>query len=503
MKKQFGDDVYVSRGPLTRDTLHIEILRLETRAERYVWLKNNLAKLPGTGIIYCITQRDCENLSSFLNENGYNTRPYHSGKNLEDMIPEIEKEFSDNKIKAVIATIKLGMGYDKSDIGFVIHFQRPSSLVAYYQQIGRAGRKEGVEAYCYMMTGKEDREINEYFIEDAFPTEEQERAIITALDKNQDGMALQNFYSYSNISKKALNKSIMFLLNQQYIYYDTSTKKYYRSPKKYIYQGLYYEAVKRQKREELDALDKYVDWKGCLSKYVVMSLNDNTAYDCGKCANCLGHGILEGIEMPSSSDITAIQDYLGTIYFEIEPRKRWQEKNNPFDKNSVIDNPNETGLALAKYGDAGYGEMVQYDKYKSIEFREELVEKAVAVLLERIGDEHYSVVTNIPSNRNLKVKIFAQKVARRLGYQYMDLLEVSGMGTQQKTMQNAIFQYRNAVEKIKIQEDINVPKGINIVLIDDLVDSRWTLTVAGRLLKKAGVGKVFPFCLADSSNSEG
>ena len=177
--------------------------------------------------------------------------------------------------------------------------------------------------------------------------------------------------------------------------------------------------------------------------------------------------------------------------------------NRERDGRKKIDNPNETGLALAKYGDAGYGEMVQYDKYKSIEFREELVEKAVAVLLERIGDEHYSVVTNIPSNRNLKVKIFAQKVARRLGYQYMDLLEVSGMGTQQKTMQNAIFQYRNAVEKIKIQEDINVPKGINIVLIDDLVDSRWTLTVAGRLLKKAGVGKVFPFCLADSSNSEG
>lgn len=253
----------------------------------------------------------------------------------------------------------------------------------------------------------------------------------------------------------------------------------------------------------MDALDIYVDWKGCLSKYLVRSLNDDTACDCGKCANCLGHGILEGITMPSSSDINTIQDYLGTVYFEIEPRKKWQEIKNPFDKNTTIKDPNETGLALAKYGDAGYGEMVQYDKYKSTEFREELVEKAAAVLLEKIGDEHYSVVTNIPSDRNLKVKIFAQKVAKRLGYQYLDLLEVSGIGLQQKAMQNASFQYRNAVEKIKIKDDIDIPKGINIVLIDDLVDSRWTLTVAGGWLKKAGAGKVFPFCLADSSNNEG
>ena len=139
LKQQLGDDVFVLRGPLTRESLHIEILHMDSKAERYVWIKKNLNKLPGSGIIYCLTQRDCEQLSSYLNENGLNTLPYHSGLT-DDLVTEAQNAFRDNRIKAIVATIKLGMGYDKRDIGFVIHFQRPSSLVAYYQQIGRAGR---------------------------------------------------------------------------------------------------------------------------------------------------------------------------------------------------------------------------------------------------------------------------------------------------------------------------------------------------------------------------
>ena len=190
LKKQFGENVFISRGSLFREGLHIEILRLETKAERYVWMKNNIRKLPGSGIVYCLTKRDCRNIADFLNANGIKARAYYSDDELEVINEETGKSYNEetedlfyrNIIKVIVATIKLGMGYDKPDIGFIIHFQRPGSLVAYYQQIGRAGRKTGMDAYCYLMTGKEDRTISEYFIETAFPTESQEREIISALE---------------------------------------------------------------------------------------------------------------------------------------------------------------------------------------------------------------------------------------------------------------------------------------------------------------------------------
>lgn len=506
LKKQFGDEVFVSRGPLTRDSLHIQILKLETVAERYAWIRYNISKLPGAGIIYCLTRRDCENLSKYLNLFGIDARPYYSSDELEEIDPKTgrtyntttEKLFMDNKIKVIVATIKLGMGYDKEDIGFIIHFQRPSSLVAYYQQIGRAGRKEGSEAYCFMMTGKEDREVNEYFIENAFPTEIQEKDVINALMKNPNGIGIQKLSQYSNISKKALEKTIMFLSNQGIIYRDEH-KKYHRSMNPYSYEGEYYESVKQTKYRELEDMDRYVEAKECLSKYVVSNLNDYTAVECGKCFNCLGHDVLDGLELPSEDIIIETQDYLNTVLLPISPRKRWPEKDNPFDESAKISIPNLEGLALAKYGDAGYGTMVKNDKYHADSYRKELLEKSLEVL-EAIDcfDSEYAI-TSIPSGRNNKINRFAIDLAKRLGVKHLELLQVTGEGEQQKGMQNSYFQYKNAAEKLALKNDAKAPD--NIILIDDVVDSKWTLTVAGALLTKAGAKKVFPFCLADSSES--
>lgn len=498
LKQQFGENVFVSRGPLTRDSLHIEILKLESKAERYAWIKNNLMSLPGSGIIYCLTIKDCDNLADFLKSNGMSVRPYHSALSDEENTLS-EKLFINNEVKALVATIKLGMGYDKEDIGFIIHFQRPSSMVAYYQQIGRAGRKTGSEAYCYMMTGEEDNNINEHFIKYAFPTEAQERAIVDALDSH-GLMSLNEIMRYSNISSKALNKSIMFLLNQNIIYYDSAIRKYGRSVTPYAYQGAYYDEVKKVKYEDLDQMNKYVNETGCLSKYIVNKLNDDTAVNCGKCYNCMGHGILDAVVAPEMKEIAAIQEYIGSIYIDIEARVRWPEADNPFDRNTIIQQPNERGLALSKYNDSGYGEMVAYDKYHAITFRDELVDKAASVLRDKIVGQGYVTITNIPSTRNAKVKDFATRLADRLGLEYRELLAVTGNGGQQKEMQNSVYQYRNARDKIIMADAVNVSGGI--ILVDDMVDSRWTLTVAGTLLRKAGADKVFPFCLADSSTKE-
>ena len=503
LKKQFGENVYVSRGPLFRDGLHIEILGLETKAERYAWLIKNIRKLPGTGIIYCLTQRDCKNIAQFLNANRISARPYYSGDDLESVDEGTGKSFNDeteelfynNKIKVIVATIKLGMGYDKSDIGFIIHFQRPSSLVSYYQQIGRAGRKTGMDAYCYLMTGYEDRTIAEYFIETAFPTENQEQQIILALEANSDGLTLPKLQNCCNISRNALIKTVNMLQNNNMIYYEEG--RYYRSINPYSYAREHYESVKKAKYQELDDVENLIREKGCLSKFILLRLNDDTAHNCGKCSNCIGHQIYPGILIPSVSEVNAVQNWLNSLIIHIEPRTRWQYKNY-LDKNTVIAVPNEKGIALSKYGDAGYGEMTAYDKYHTPDFRDELVRKSIAVIRKQLSGQGITAVTNVPSARNRKVANLARKIAKGLGIRYIDALEkIPGQNHQQKDMQNSHFQCKNALESIKLRENIRIPE--NIILVDDMVDSKWTLTVCGRLLTTAGAQKVFPFCLADDS----
>ena len=496
LKKQFGDNVFVSRGPLSRDSLHIEILKMNSQVERYAWMKENIPKLPGTGIVYCLTRRDCDLITDYLMENGISARRYYSNSENEETLRETERLFSANKIKVIVATVKLGMGYDKSDIGFVIHYQKPSSVVAYYQQIGRAGRKEGIEAYCYMMTGEEDDKISTYFIEHAFPTEEEERKIIDALEQTAEGLSVNDMMRLCDIRRTDMERVLNMLMNQDVIYKDGS--KYKRSMNPYHYNGEHYDNIKKMKYAELDTMKQYIHTKECLSKFIVNCLNDDTAKPCGKCANCLQKEIFDPVVKPTAEDIAQVEQLIGARYLEIEPKKRWPVAENGLDRNTVISALNETGLALSKYGQAGYGEMVAHDKYHEAEFRDELVQKSIAVLKEKLADQGYTAVTNIPSARNKKVENFARKLAEGLGMEYLDTLEKTDPDApQQKTLNNSFYQFNNVKNSMQIKDGVTVPE--NVILVDDMVDSGWTLTVGGWYLLKHGAQKVFPFCLADSS----
>ena len=180
LKKQLGDDVFVSRGNILRDNLYIQVLDMPDDIHRYAWIIENINKLPGSGIIYCITKQDCERLSQFLNENGIKAMSYYSDSSKDEENAIAEKLFLNNEIKVLVATIKLGMGYDKGDIGFVIHYQMPSNVVNYYQQIGRAGRNIDI-AYTFLMIGEEDIAIQNYFINTAFPTEKEFKMVVNCI----------------------------------------------------------------------------------------------------------------------------------------------------------------------------------------------------------------------------------------------------------------------------------------------------------------------------------
>ncbi len=232
LKKQLGDDVFVSRGNILRDNLYIQVLDMPDDIHRYAWIIENINKLPGSGIIYCITKQDCERLSQFLNENGIKAMSYYSDSSKDEENAIAEKLFLNNEIKVLVATIKLGMGYDKGDIGFVIHYQMPSNVVNYYQQIGRAGRNIDI-AYTFLMIGEEDIAIQNYFINTAFPTEKEFKMVVNCIG-GADGLKEKEILKNINMRGKQLKKVLMFLEKDEYIYYSTEDKKYYRTNKEYF-----------------------------------------------------------------------------------------------------------------------------------------------------------------------------------------------------------------------------------------------------------------------------
>lgn len=489
LKKQWGENVYVSRGPLSRESLHIQLLKLNNKAERYAWILNNINKLPGCGIIYCLTQRDCDYLADFLRENHIDAIAYHSGLGEEETL-NAEQLFKNNKIKVLVATIKLGMGYDKGDISYIIHFQKPSNIVSYYQQIGRAGRNLK-DAYIFLMSGTEDDNITNYFINTAFPTEKECVEVLKVISENT-GVKKGDILASVNIRGNRADKALNFLKNQGCIYVEN--KKYYMSAKVFEYDREHYEEVTKIRRKEYAEMKDMEVHQGCISKYIVNCLDDYTATDCGKCFYCTGKNILSE-EVDAKSFEIALK-YIERCNLVIKPRQKWVKSNVTEYKNIAYQN--KEGICLCQYGDVGFGKLVKKGKYgKEERFADELVGRSVEVLRPYITEFEIEHLTYVPSNRSKIVEKFAIELSKALKLRLVNALEKID-AEPQKTMNNSAHQCENAFKSFLVKSDVEIPK--KILLIDDIVDSRWTLTVCGYKLGERGCEVVFPFALADASN---
>ncbi len=206
---QLGPGLTVLRGPMKRPSLRLQNIQLADQSERLAWLAENLAKFPGTGIIYCLTVADTERVAKWLQRKGFPVAAYHAGEDASMDREGLEQSLLNNNIKALVATVALGMGFDKPDLGFVIHFQRPGSVVAYYQQIGRAGRALD-RAYGILLNGREDDEIQNYFIESAFPPAQVMSDILNALEKSEQ-LSFNNILSRVNVSHAMAEKALKLL----------------------------------------------------------------------------------------------------------------------------------------------------------------------------------------------------------------------------------------------------------------------------------------------------
>lgn len=489
LKEQFGEDVYVSRGHLLRKNLAIQILNMPSKVARYAWLIENIPTLPGTGIIYCLTKKDCETLASFLVENNISAMPYYSGDESKNQYAL--NKFLKNEIKVLVATVKLGMGFDKGDVSFIVHFQMPGNIVSYYQQIGRAGRQID-KAYIFLMFGQEDKDIHEYFIEKAFPTEWELKKVFETIRLSEKGISKNQIFSHVNIAGNRLEKALQFLLQDGYVYKDAS--KYFGVGKTFVYRGDYYEGIRNVRYAEMHSMLDLVNIQGCINRHLVNILNDNTEETCGCCEQCAGKIRPEEVSLAAQ---TLAADFLHRQQVIIEPRKRWAMG---FGKagNSIIRPVNQKGICLSVYGDPGYGELVQKGKYENAGFAEVLVDAGAEVLRPIIQQNNVRYITCIPSLRSQSVQDYAQRLAGKLGLRFLPLLTKIG-NCQQKTNENSYYQCNCAWESFEVSNNVDVPD--KLILVDDIVDSRWTVTVCGYKLCQRGATWVFPFALADSSQN--
>lgn len=483
IRHQFDDDLHVLRGPLARESLRIQVLNgLHRKEDRLAWLAENLTRLHGTGIIYCLTVQDCEMVASWLQGCGWDVAPYHAGRTDRH---ELEDRFFHNQLKALVATVALGMGVDKPDIRFVIHFQMPPNIIAYYQQIGRAGR-DGRDAYAILMMGDEDESINQYFIYSAFPQESETRQVLQILDEAEDGLKKSEILGTLNLSNTKIEQILKLLQIGDFIYKDAS--RYYRSTKIWQPEAFHARRLTKLRQDELYEMKAYARTTGCYMEYITQSLNDPKAHACAKCGNCQPESRFPTNVRPESVQAAGL--FLRSHHVVIEPRKQWGDGSRiPADMRL------QPGYALSNYADAGWGKVVKADKYMRGSFSSELIGAAVEMLRDFCREREIDMVTAVPSLRHPHlVPDFAKAVAERLNLLYVDGLVKCKNVPEQKAQKNSAWQCRNAMDSFAAIK----PYFGNVLLIDDMVDSRWTLTVCGVKIMNAGASKVFPFALANS-----
>src|SRR5207247_4465790 len=229
---------------------------------------------------------------------------------------QAEEQLLGNRVKALVATVALGMGFDKPDLGFVIHFQRPGSVVAYYQQVGRAGRAVD-SAYGILLSGREDDEIQDYFIRTAFPPLEVMEGILKVL-KKADALTLDEIGSELNYSRGALEKALRLLEVDGAVQHDKTA--YSRTANTWQADKARYEQVTRHRREELEEIKRYVAHAGCLMEFLSCALDDPGAAPCGKCMNCAAKTQRHEL---SAELVQAAADFLRHDSLILEPRRFW------------------------------------------------------------------------------------------------------------------------------------------------------------------------------------
>lgn len=503
----------VLRGPLDRESLSLGVLRLPDAAHRLAWLADHLDELPGSGIIYTLTVAAAEEVAAFLRHRGHIVASY-TGKTENADRQQAEEDLLANRVKALVATSALGMGFDKPDLGFVVHLGSPSSPIAYYQQVGRAGR--GVEhAEVLLLPGREDEAIWNYFASLAFPPEEQVRRTLDVLAASDVPLSLPALEPRVELRRSRLETMLKVLDVDGAVH--RVRGGWTATGRPWEYDAQRYAWVAEQRTAEQQSMRDYATTTACRMEFLRHQLDDEQAAPCGRCDNCAGGRFTAEV---SEAALSASRGELGRPGVEVEPRRMWPTGLPAVGVNLKGRIPAgeqaAPGRALGRLSDIGWGNRLRpllAPQAPDCHVPDDVAAAVVTVLADWARGpggwtsgapdapaRPVGVVTLASRTRPQLIQSLGERIATIGRMPLLGTVEYRDDHTDTRVPRS------NSAQRLRALEGaLTVPPplaealaaaGGPVLLVDDFTDSGWTLAVAARLLRRSGAQGVFPLVLA-------
>ena len=486
---QLGADTLVLRGPLERSSLHLSVAVLRTAAHRLGWLADALDRLPGSGIVYTLTVAATEEVAGFLRSRGFTAAAY-SGRSDDAERRQAEDDLLANRLKVLVATSALGMGFDKPDLGFVVHLGAPQSPIAYYQQVGRAGRRVERAEVVLLPGGEQDEAIWRYFASLGFPSEEQVRTVLAALT----GVTLSTAALEPRVDLRRTRLETMLKV----LDVDGAVRRvkggWTATGEPWAYDGARYAQVAADRAAEQQAVRDYLATTSCRMEFLRRQLDDPDAAACGRCDNCLGTP--QPLEV-SDGALDAARAALGRPGVVVEPRAMWPTGLGGLGVSGRIPAGAQAtaGRALGRLSDVGWGPRLRaLLAGPDDEIPDDVLAAVVQVLAGWDWQARPAAVVAVPSrSRPLLVGSLAGRLAGA------GRLALHGTLT---SVHATTGPRSNSAQRLQaVHGAFAVPAGWSfddspVLLVDDRSDTGWTLTEAARVLRAAGCGPVLPLVLA-------
>ncbi|REE95435.1 RecQ family ATP-dependent DNA helicase [Thermomonospora umbrina] len=487
----------VLRGPLERESLRLAVVRLANAEQRLAWLASQLVALPGSGIVYTLTVAAAHEVAGFLRDRGFEVAAYSGQTDPAERL-QAERDLLDNKLKALVATSALGMGFDKPDLGFIVHMGAPPSPVAYYQQIGRAGR--GVDrAEVILLPGPEDRDIWAYFAGLAFPSEPVVRATLDALAAAGRPLSTGALEPLVDLGRSRLEMMLKVLD------VDGAVRRvkggWTATGRPWAYDRERYERVAAERTREQQAMLDYLSTDGCREEYLRHRLDDPEARPCGRCDNCTDRRWSAEVS-PTDADQAAQR--LRRPGVDVAPRKMWPtgvKDDLGVSGRIPADVLAEPGRALGRLTDIGWGNRLRAllaDTAPDTEIPDDMFAAVVKVLSTWDWSQRpVGVVTIGSRSRPRLVTDLGHRIAEIGRLPYLGSLTPTGPSTPRR--HNSAQRLRSVWHALTVLDDLAAAVTTAagpLLLIDDRIDTGWTMTVATRLLRRSGAPAVLPLTLA-------
>ncbi|MFJ1876712.1 MULTISPECIES: RecQ family ATP-dependent DNA helicase [Streptomyces] len=504
-------DALVLRGPLDRDSLSLSVLRLPDAAHRMAWLADHLDDLPGSGIIYTLTVAAAEEVTAFLRHRGHTVASY-TGKTENADRQQAEDDLLANRVKALVATSALGMGFDKPDLGFVVHLGSPSSPIAYYQQVGRAGR--GVEhAEVLLLPGQEDEAIWQYFASLAFPSEDLVHRTLDVLARSDRPLSLPALEPLVELRRSRLETMLKVLDVDGAVH--RVKGGWIATGQPWVYEAERYDWVARQRKAEQQAMREYASTTGCRMEFLQRQLDDEGAKPCGRCDNCAGARFTADM---SSVALDAARVDLGRAGVEVEPRRMWPTGLPAIgvDLKGRIPAGEQaaSGRALGRLSDIGWGNRLRpmlAPHAPDGPVPDDVAKAVVGVLVDWAkGPDGWAsgaqdgvprpvgVVTIASRTRPQLINSLGARIAEVGRLPLLGSLEYEGEGSS-VSRSNSAQRLKTLDGALNVSADLASALSENpgpVLLVDDFTETGWTLAVAARMLRRAGAQGVMPLVLA-------